>query len=316
MVDGSRPILVTGGAGFIGSHLVEHMAAAGTPMTVVDNISTGRLENLQSIRPDVELVVGDLGDLLRLRRIRLDQYAFVFHLAGNSYIPPSVANPDFDFHENLHNTFRLLEALRHTPNAPCLVNISSAAVYGNPAQLPIRETDPTFPIAPYGVSKLAGERYVAVYGQLYGIQASSVRLFSVYGPRQRKQVVYDLFRKLQANPQRLEILGDGSQARDFAYVSDVVQALALVATKAPHRGEVYNVASGTTHTIAELVQACCQVSGLTPEIVYTGQIRPGDADRWVVDITRLKELGFAARADLKSGLTATRNWHAALPVVG
>lgn len=312
MIDATSPILVTGGAGFIGSHLVEHLVAAGAPVTVVDNLATGRLEHLQTVAPNVNLVVGDLGDVLRLKRVKLDEYALVFHLAANSYIPPSVANPAFDFHANLQNTFALLEALRQTASAPGLVNVSSAAVYGNPARLPIRETDPTIPIAPYGVSKLAAERYVAVYSLLYGLRAVSVRLFSIYGPRQRKQVVYDLFCKLQANPKRLEILGDGSQARDFTYVLDVVQALLLVATAAPNHGEVYNVASGTTHTIAELVEACCRVSGLKPEIVYTGQIRPGDAEKWVVDISLLRQLGFDPRTDLETALTATR--HTASPV--
>jgi len=306
LIDASSPVLVTGGAGFIGSHLVEHLVAAGAPVTVVDNLSTGQLEHLQTGAPNVKLVVGDLGDVLRLNRINLADYAFVFHLAANSYVPPSVANPAFDFHANLHNTFALLEALRQTPNAPGLVNVSSAAVYGNPARLPIRENDPTIPIAPYGVSKLAGERYAAVYSHLYGIRAVSVRLFSIYGPRQRKQVVYDLFCKLRANPKRLEILGDGSQARDFTYVLDVVQALVLVATAAPNHGEVYNVASGTTHTIAELVEACCRVAGLRPEIVYTGQIRPGDAEKWVVDISLLKQLGFNPRTDFEAALTSTQ----------
>jgi UDP-glucose 4-epimerase len=303
---------VTGGAGFIGSHLVEHLVAAGAPVTVVDNLVTGRLEHLQTVAPNVNLVVGDLGDVLRLKRIKLEEYGCVFHLAANSYIPPSVANPAFDFHANLKNTFALLEALRQTANAPGLVNVSSAAVYGNPVRLPIRETDPTVPIAPYGVSKLAAERYVAVYSALYGLRAVSVRLFSIYGPRQRKQVVYDLFCKLQANPKRLEILGDGSQARDFTYVLDVVQALVLVAAAAPNRGEVYNVASGTTHTIAELAEACCRVCGLKPEIVYTGQIRPGDAEKWTVDIGLLRHLGFAPRADLEAALAETR--HTAFPV--
>jgi UDP-glucose 4-epimerase len=312
LIDASSPILVTGGAGFIGSHLVEHLVAAGAPVTVVDNLATGRLEHLQTVAPNVNLVVGDLGDVLRLKRIKLEDYACVFHLAANSYIPPSVANPAFDFHANLQNSFALLEALRQTANAPGLVNVSSAAVYGNPVRLPIRETDPTIPIAPYGVSKLAAERYVAVYSLLYGLRAVSVRLFSIYGPRQRKQVVYDLFCKLQANPKRLEILGDGSQARDFTYVLDVVQALVLVATAAPNHGEVYNVASGTTHTIAELVEACCRVSGLKPEIAYTGQIRPGDAEKWVVDISLLRQLGFDPRTDLETALTATR--HTASPV--
>lgn len=311
MIGERASVLVTGGAGFIGSHLVEHLVERGSAVTVVDNLSTGRLEHLAAMPTKVELIVGDLGDLLRLKRISLDKYDSVFHLAANSYIPPSVANPAFDFHENLSNTFMLLEALRQTPRAPRLVNVSSAAVYGNPARLPIRELDPTVPISPYGVSKLASERYVAVYGQLYGIRAVSVRLFSVYGPRQRKQVVYDIFRKLRANPRRLEILGDGSQARDFTYVLDIVQALVLVATMAPNHGEVYNVASGSTHTIADLVKACCAASGLNPDIVYTGETRPGDAEKWEVDISRLKQLGFEPRADLATSLAAIRDWYAA-----
>lgn len=312
-IDANSRILVTGGAGFIGSHLVEHLLSTGARVTVVDDLSTGRLDHLESVVRGVELLVGDLGDMLRLRRVKLDEYAFVFHLAANAYIPPSVSNPAFDFHANLRNTFALLEALRQTSNAPGLVNTSSAAVYGNPTRLPIRETDPTIPIAPYGVSKLAGERYVAVYSQLYGLRAVSVRLFSIYGPRQRKQVVYDLFCKLRANPKRIEIHGDGSQARDFTYVADVVQALVLAATRAPNRGEVYNVATGATHTIAQLVEMCCRVSGLNPEIVYTGHVRPGDAEKWEVDISLLKALGFVPRADLEASLVATRQTAAEAP---
>jgi UDP-glucose 4-epimerase len=257
------------------------------------------------------LIVGGLADVLRVDRVTLADYAYVFHLAANSYIPPSVTNPALDFHANLYNTFSLLEGLRRTPDAPCLINVSSAAVYGNPASLPIRETDATVPIAPYGVSKLAGERYVAVYGQLYGIRAASVRLFSVYGPRQRKQVVYDVFCKLRRTPERLEMLGDGSQARDFVDVLDVVQALMVVAKMGPCHGEVYNVASGTSRTIANLVEACCRVCGVSPEIVYTGHIRPGDAEKWEVDISRLKLLGFESTACLETRLAAIRDWFTA-----
>lgn len=313
MIDARSSVLVTGGAGFIGSHLVEYLVETGAAITVVDNLSTGTLDHLRAVLPKVRLVAGDLGDVLRLKRVDLNDYACVFHLAANSYIPPSVSNPAFDFHENLQNTFALLECLRQTSDAPSLVNVSSAAVYGNPVSLPIRETDPTVPIAPYGVSKLAAERYVAVYSQLYGIRGVSVRLFSIYGPRQRKQVVYDFFTKLRTSPERLEILGDGSQARDFTYVLDVVQALLLVARTAPSRGEVYNVASGTTQTISELVAACCRVSGLRPEIAYSGHVRPGDAEKWVVDISRLKELGFAPRTHLERGLAAVYEWYSELP---
>lgn len=304
-----RPILVTGGAGFIGSHLVESLVSIGAYVTVVDNLATGRLENLERVRSRIEVIVDDIGDLLLRRQIRVDAYDYVFHLAANPYIPPSVERPAYDFALNLQNTFTLLEALRVTPRPPRLVNTSSAAVYGNPANLPIKETDPTVPISPYGVSKLAAERYVAVYSQLYGIPATSLRLFSVFGPRQRKQVIYDLLCKLRANPYSLEVLGDGSQARDFVYVTDVVQAMCLAATAAPGRGEVYNVASGATHTIADVVNAWCRVCEVTPSINYTGRVRPGDAEKWEVDTSALKGLGFAPKVSLEAGLAGIRDWY-------
>jgi UDP-glucose 4-epimerase len=304
-------VLVTGGAGFIGSHLVDRLVEEGDQVTVVDNVSTGLLDHLQPNLRRIELVVGDLSDVLRAKRVDPARYACVFHLAANAYIPPSVANPAFDFHANVQNTFTLLEALRQAADPPRLVNVSSAAVYGNPVRLPIRETDPTVPIAPYGVSKLAGERYTAVYAQLYGIRAASVRLFSVYGPRQRKQVVYDVFQKLRSDPRRVALLGDGTQTRDLVNVADVVQALLIVATKAPGQGEVYNVASGESRSIAQLVEACCRVSGLEPEIVYSGAVRPGDADKWEVDIARLQGLGFTPSTGLEAGLRGVRDWYVA-----
>jgi UDP-glucose 4-epimerase len=303
------PVLVTGGGGFIGSHLAERLVTLGAQVTVADSFTTGRADNLQSVLPYVQLITGDVNDLLRSRQINLNDYAYIFHLAANPYIPSSIDNPTFDFYLNLQTTFSLLEALRQTENPPRLVYVSSAAVYGNPARLPIREIDPTVPISPYGVSKLASERYAAVYSQIYGVRATSLRLFSVYGPRQQKQVVFDLLRKLDANPQRITVYGDGSQARDFVYVADAVQAMILVATEAPGEGEVYNVSSGSTYTIAQLVTALCEVCNLSPEVVYTGQIRPGDAEVWEVDITCLKQLGFEAQTSLKEGLTAIRDWY-------
>ncbi len=302
------PVLVTGGAGFIGSHLVEHLATAGAAVTVLDNFATGRMENLCAVQSRIQVVVGDLADLLRIGRLHINDYQIVFHLAANPYIPPSVENPIYDFQANLVNTLALLEAIRLSAKRPRLINASSAAVYGNPVRLPIQETDPTVPISPYGVSKLGGERYVAVYSQLYGIWAASMRFFSVFGPRQHKQVVFDLLRKLEAYPNRIEVLGNGTQTRDFVYVMDVVHALILAAVQAPGRGESYNVASGTMYTINDLVHTWCEILHLAPEIAYTGQIRPGDAEKWEVDITCLRSLGFTPQFSLRDGLVAIKDW--------
>lgn len=307
LMKGSR-ILVTGGAGFIGSHLLERLVARGGKVTVVDDLSTGSLDNMRPVQSDIRLIREELGQVLRSRRLSMGDYDFLFHLSANSYIPPSVENPRFDFEANLHNTFMILEALRGARNPARLVNISSAAVYGNPARLPIRETDQTVPISPYGVSKLGAERYVKVFAEIYGFSANSVRLFSVFGPRQKKQVIYDFFRKLKDDPARLEVFGDGKQARDFAFVTDVAEGLILAATAAPGRGEAYNLASGTTSTIADLVAACCRQCGAKPEVVYSGQLRPGDADKWIVDMTEIRKIGFAPKMTLETGLAATKAW--------
>ncbi len=263
MTNSAPRALVTGGAGFIGSHVVEHLVDQGMSVTVVDDLSTGRPENLERVRTRIQVDERPLAALLETPASLLD-HDIVFHLAANAYIPPSVENPAFDYMLNLDTTFRLLEVLRTAATPPRLVFTSSAAVYGDPQRLPIHESDPTVPISPYGVGKLAAERYLAVYSQLYGITASSVRLFSVYGPRQRKQVVYDLMDRLAREPTRLEVFGDGTQERDFVFAADVAAAIALVGTSAPGRGETYNVASGSSYSIAQLVASAVRRHAARP----------------------------------------------------
>jgi UDP-glucose 4-epimerase len=301
--------LITGGAGFIGSHLVERLLAEGARVTVIDNLRSGRRENLARVRDRIEFLDADLAEALRSGRLDVGRFDCVFHVAANAYIPPSVEDPMMDYRANVENTLLLLDAIRRAAKPPRLVNTSSAGVYGNPARLPVREEDPVIPISPYGAGKLAGDRYVEVFSRLYGIRANSLRLFSVYGPRQRKQVVFDILRKMKVDPRRIELVGDGTQTRDFVYVTDVAEAMVLAATVAPGRGEVYNVASGAMYSIADLVQAWMDVTGLCPEVAYTGKVRPGDAERWEVDLTALRALGYAAKVHLKDGLTAIREWY-------
>jgi len=309
---GSR-VLVTGGAGFVGSHLVERLVDLAASVTVVDDLSTGRIENVNSVLSGIEMINEGVVGFAQSGLVETGDYDVIFHLAANSYIPPSVHDPQFDFDVNLRGTFVLLECLRRMDFPPVFVNVSTAGVYGNPVKLPITEEDPTVPISPYGVSKLAAERYVSVFSKLYGMPATSLRLFSVYGPRQRKQVLYDLLEKIRINPRCIEILGDGSQTRDLVFVTDVVEAMILVADTAPLQGEAFNVASGTSHSIRELAEALCRTLDSFPELTFTGQVRLGDAQKWEVDIGKVKQLGFVPRVLLDEGLKRVVEWYATEP---
>jgi UDP-glucose 4-epimerase len=301
-----KEVLITGGAGFIGSHLAQQLLTDRASLTILDYHAVPDNPNIQVIAQQATLLPLDIENALDT--LKLEAFDAIFHLGGNPYVPPSVENPVMDYQKNLHTTFRLLECLRANPK-PRLIYASSAAVYGNPMKLPIQETDSTLPISPYGVSKLACERYVAVYSQLYGVQGSSARMFSVYGAKQRKQVVFDILKKLLANPDEIEIFGDGKQERDFCHVQDTIDALLRIAEHAPAQGEVYNVASGVSHSINEIVATWCKIMNLTPKLNYTGQVRPGEPDKWSVDISALKSLGYSPKVTLEQGLLSIKAWY-------
>ncbi len=308
-------VLITGGAGFIGSHLAEAMVRAGKSVTVVDNLAGGALENLAAVRDQIDFHELDIREPAFEDFVRQRRFDAICHLAANAYVPPSVEDPSFDFNQNLAAPFRLLEVLRQAEQLPLpeqrplLVVMSSAAVYGNPIRIPILESDPTVPISPYGVGKLALERYVAVFSQVYGIQAASLRLFSVFGPRQKKQIIFDFLRKLTATPNELVIIGDGTQMRDLVYVEDVVQAILKVLENGPLAGEVYNVAAGRGATTLEIGQAAAKAMALDPAYTFTGSVRPGDAEKWIASIDAISALGFAPQYTLESGIARVYDWY-------
>ena len=304
----AKKVLVTGAAEFIGSHLVEQLVIQEAQVTILDNFSTGYRSNLDAVWSDLHVENHDLArdDLASV--FSGQGYDITFHLAANGYVPPSVENPRADFEKNALGTFNLLEAIRaHSPQTR-LVYTSTAAVYGNGVPHAISESHPVDPMAPYGVSKLTGERYLSVYAQTFDLAAASVRLFSVYGPRLRKQVVYDFIRKLQDNPSELYIYGDGSQIRDLNNVGNVVDAILLVAERAEMRGEVYNVASGEAVSIRELAELLSRLMGLAPKFVFSGQVRQGDAQNWTADTRRLQALGYRPQIALEQGLTELIEW--------
>ncbi|MEP7175153.1 MAG: NAD-dependent epimerase/dehydratase family protein [Gemmatimonadales bacterium] len=301
-------ILVTGGAGFIGTHLVRRLLADGADVTVVDDLSS---PSAQPLPPGVTWHRIRLPDP-RLRAVVAEGgFDRLYHLAGASYVPPSIDNPAGDLGNNAEVTLDVLEAVRRASPATTVVYTSSAAVYGSPTVLPIPEDTPIIPVSPYGVSKYAAEQYVSLYARLHGLRTASLRLFSVFGPGQRKQVVYDLLAKLAADPSRLEVIGAGTEMRDFVFVDDVVTAATTVMARGRLEGEVYNVASGSGVTIRDLVGHVVTVLGLSPRVHYTGEVRPGDALHWVGDIARLRALGFAPAVAVEDGVRRIAEWFAA-----
>lgn len=306
VMDHHRPAraLVTGGAGFIGSHLVERLVARGDQVTVLDDLRNSTLDNLADIAARITVVRSDCRSATEL----LSDQDLIFHLASPAYVPPSVADPLGDLRANVEETLHIVQALRGLVRAPRLVHVSSAAIYGQPAVQPIREECPPAPVSPYGVDKFCAEEHVRVAARLHGIRAAVLRYFPVYGPRQRKQVVYDLINKIVASPARIEVFGSGRELRDMVYVDDVVSATLIAGDRAPARGEAYNVGSGTMVTIDQVARAIARAMGANPEIVFTGAVRPGDSERMVADITRLRVLGYTPAVALDEGIARTVAW--------
>lgn len=302
------PVLITGGAGFIGSHLVENLTAAGACVTVFDNLSHGAYANLNGT--NAKLIVGDVCHTAEIEAaIEQIRPRVVFHLAANASVPASVKDPAFDFQVNSVGTFNLLDVLRRVGGCESFVLASSGAVYGQPTEFPIRETAPLRPISPYGASKLNAEVTARMYLDIYNIPTVTARLFNTYGPRMARFVILDFLRKLQHNPDELEILGDGRQVRDFTFVSDTVQGLRILAESGVP-GQAYNISSGGSCSVTDLAQLLLQVRGLAgrTKLRYSGSSWAGDAQHWEVDIAKISSMNYQPRVELTAGLLTTACW--------
>jgi UDP-glucose 4-epimerase len=308
---GGRPVLVTGGYGFIGSHLVETLVARGACVTVLDNLQAGKPANLRAVEPRVRILYGDIRDPRVVTQATHEiSPAVVFHLAANASVPGSVEEPLYDFETNCAGTFVLLNALRTAGNCEKIVVVSSGAVYGEPARFPIRETDPLRPISPYGFSKLSAETAAGMFHTIYGLPVVIARLFNTYGPRMARFVMLDFLRKLQQNPDVLELLGTGRQVRDFNYVSDTVEGLLLLGERG-EPGEAYNLSAGVNTTVLNLAHAMLDALGLAgrTEIRCTGTSWVGDAQHWEVSIQKIAALGYGPAVPMSQGLERLIAWY-------
>jgi UDP-glucose 4-epimerase len=308
----SEKVLVTGGAGFIGSHLVEALVADGSRVVVFDDFSTGLARNLERSQGSVDIVEGDVRDLDSLRRV-MEGVGVVFHLAAMPAVAPSIADPLACGAINVGGTLHVLLAAREA-GVRRVVFTSSAAVYGADPTLPKTEALPTSPLSPYAASKLAGEEFAHAFSHVYGIETAILRLFNVYGPRQNPEsedsgVITRFLSRLAAGEAPL-VDGDGQQSRDFVFVSDVVAAFLRAAATPGVSGEVFNIGSGRSTTINELATT------LTSTMLPGSSLRPmhraarvGDVRHSCADITKAKSvLKFEPTVSLRDGLAKTVAW--------
>ena len=296
--------VVTGGAGFIGSHLVRRLVADGMEVTVIDDLSTGRRENIDGVPVTVaerDLARDEVTDLL-------DGVEVIFHLAAVPSVPRSVREPMRSHQAAATGTLRLLDAARER-GVRTFVNSSSSSVYGDVASPPMRESMPTVPRSPYAVAKLAAEGYTRVFAQLHGMRTVSLRYFNVFGPRQDPQSTYAAaiprFITAYMRREQPQVFGDGRQSRDFTYVENVVDANLAAAAAPKLAGESVNIAAGNPRTVLDVLEAISKEFGYSLPPVHAPD-RPGDIRDSHADLSLARSLlGYKATVDFQTGLRRT-----------
>ncbi len=310
-MDNINRALVTGGAGFIGSHLVDELVTNGCRVTVLDNLSTGHRHNIDHLGDRIDFVEGDIRDAGLVDQV-VKGCEVVFHQAAVVSVTQSVQDPSHSCEVNDLGTVRVLDASRRN-GVRRVVMASSSAVYGDDPQMPKTEGMTPRPLSPYAVQKLTGESYATVFGQLYGLETVCLRYFNVFGPRQDPSSPYSgvisIFMTKASAGQAPIIHGDGGQSRDFVYVKDVVRANILAATEARAAGRVFNVGTGTFIRIHDLWKLIGELSNINIDPVF-GPARAGDIRDSVSDIGEIgRALGFSPKVEFRQGLIDTLAWY-------
>lgn len=304
--------LVSGGAGFIGSHTVRDLVARGETVRVLDNFITGSRENLGDAIRQIELIEGDVRDG-GVTREAMKDVRYCLHLAALSSVPRSIEDPKLTNDVNVNGTLNILVAARDA-GVERFVFASSSSVYGNSATIPLREDTPADPLSPYALTKLAGEHYVRMFCALYRMPTVCLRYFNIFGPRQNPDSPYaaviPIFAAAMIAGRQPTIYGDGEQSRDFCYVEDVVKATLLACSRPAEAvaGTVFNIGCGRRRTINELAR---QFNGLLRKRIEPWHAAPreGDIRESVADITRARRyLGFECAVGFEEGLERTVRW--------
>jgi len=304
-------VLVTGGAGFIGSHLAQTLSDRGCRVTVLDNLASGYLENLENFKDDIEFVEGDIRDSELLSRV-MQNCDVVFHQAAVVSVTKTVEDPVGSTSVNEMGTLSVLEAARRN-KVKRVVMASSSAVYGDEAQLPKIESMQPKPLTPYAVQKLTNELYANLYYSLYGMETVCLRYFNVFGPRQDPSSPYSgvisIFMQRAAEAAAPMIYGDGQQTRDFVYVRDVVHANIQAATVDSAPGEVFNVGTGEAISVNDLWSTISRLAGTDADPTH-GPARAGDIVHSLASVQKAGDLlDFQGSVSLADGLSKTFDWY-------
>jgi UDP-glucose 4-epimerase len=310
--------LVTGGAGFIGSHLVEGCLTAGWPVRVLDDLSTGLADNLSHLSPAPEVVSGDVGDPETVARA-MRGVGVVFHLAALASVQRSVEAPADSHRVCATGTLHVLDAARRQ-GVRRVVYAASASAYGIPDAEVQSESSPIKPLSPYAAAKIAGEVYCEAFTATYGLETVRLRFFNIFGPRQRADSPYSgviaIFTAALSTGRTPTIFGDGQQTRDFTYVSDVVQALLLAAEKPGVSGQVFNVGTGRGTSLLELLSALNRQLGTNIAPSHK-EARAGDIRHSRADISKARSLlGYEPKVPFEEGLARTLAWYRSLGEAG
>jgi len=305
----SMRTLVTGGAGFIGSHLVHELLLRGDNVRVFDDFSSGRRENLAPWINDIEIMAADLRDPEMVKKA-VTGMDWVFHLAAFISVPQSLIDPETCFAINVTGTVNILEASRKAGVGKVIL-ASSTAVYGNTSDFPTTEESRLQPLSPYATSKQVTELYALLYTRVFNLPVVALRFFNVYGPRQRPDSPYaaaiPIFINQLVSGEPITIFGDGKQSRDFIYVKDVVRGM-IMSAGSGITGDIFNICSGQETTLLDLLDELSELAPNQPQACFV-EPRPGDIYRSLGSPAKaLKAFGFQAQTSLGEGLHQTINW--------
>jgi UDP-glucose 4-epimerase len=292
-------ILITGGAGFIGSHLCDCLLERGKKVTVVDNLVLGRIENIQHLnnRTDFKFIEEDLLNIAKLKEIFIQgEFDMVYHLAANSDIQKGGNNPEVDYNLTFNTTFNVLQCIREF-GIKKLFFSSTSAIYGDTSENLTENFGPLLPVSNYGAAKLASEAFISAFSASYGIQTWITRFPNVVGERFTHGVIFDFIGRLNQNPSVLTVLGNGEQYKPYMYVKDLVEGILFVCENAIERYNVYNLGSDTRTRVRDIARIVIEEMGLDSKIEYTGGDRGwvGDVPEFKYDLSKIHNLGWKAR---------------------